>query len=235
MAKMTLLEMTQRIMSAMDSDDVNSIDDTVESLQVADIVKEAYEDLCTQRDWNFLKSKTALTGLGDTATPTKMQIPEGVNKILWLKYNGKDVTYLEPKEFQDILDGRTEEAGVVDANGFVLNRNPLYWTSFDDEYVFFDGYDSDTEATLQTSNCVAYCVTVPSWTHDDDFTPTLPEKMFPTLLADAKSTAFLQIKQQPNQKEETKARRGKARFQNEAKRVKASEHTTNRGVDFGRR
>jgi hypothetical protein len=45
MAKMTLLEMTQSILSAMDSDPVDSIDETVESIQVADIVKESFTNL----------------------------------------------------------------------------------------------------------------------------------------------------------------------------------------------
>ena len=45
MAKMTLLEMTQNILSAMDSDAVNSIGDTVESLQVADVIVETYYEL----------------------------------------------------------------------------------------------------------------------------------------------------------------------------------------------
>lgn len=235
MAKLTLLDMTQRILSAMDSDAVNSISDTAEALQVATIVRETYEDLVTQRDWNFLRAKSALTGLADTDNPTKMQMPEGVNKVLWLKYNGKDVVFLEPKEFQDLLDTRVEVAGEVDEDGFVLNRNPVYWTTFDDDYIVFDGYDTDVESTLQSANSVIYAVMVPSWTHEDDFVPTLPEKMFPTLLADAKGTAFLQLKQQANAKEEAKARRGRSRFQSEAKRAEAEQTKSNRAVNYGRK
>lgn len=234
MAKLTLLEMTQRILSAMDSDDVNSIDDTVEAGQVAQIVREAYEELVTQRDWMFLQERTTLTALGDTTNPTKMQIPTGVNKILWIKYDGDDVDYLEPKDFQDLLDSRTEQTGVVDANGYVINRNPAYWTTFDDDYIYFDAYDSSVESSLVSAKSVAQCVMVADWTHEDSFTPTLPEKMFPMLVADAKGTAFLQLKQQANAKAENQARRGRARFQNEAKRAKVEEAVTNGGVNFGR-
>src|SRR4051812_20927123 len=42
MAK-TLLQLTQNILSAMDSDEVNSISDTVEAVQVATIVMETLE------------------------------------------------------------------------------------------------------------------------------------------------------------------------------------------------
>ena len=45
MAKMTLLEITQDIMSDMDSDNVNSINDSVEALQVAQVVKTTYYNI----------------------------------------------------------------------------------------------------------------------------------------------------------------------------------------------
>lgn len=227
--------MTQRILSAMDSDAVNSISDTVESMQVATVVRECYEDLATQRDWNFLRTLTTLTGLGDTVNPTKMQLPAGINKALWIKYNKKDVTYLTPQEFKRLIDLRVAQTGVVDSNGYVINADPLYWTTYDDDYIYFDGYKSSVDTTLQTSKSACYGVQVPSWTHADNFIPLLPEKMFPTLLADAKGTAFLQLKQQANAKEESKARRGRARFQNEAKRTKQEEHTTRGGVNYGRK
>ncbi len=45
MAKLTLLDMTQNILSALDSDPVDSIDETVEAVQVAELVKEAYDKM----------------------------------------------------------------------------------------------------------------------------------------------------------------------------------------------
>jgi hypothetical protein len=235
MTPLTLLEMTQRILSSMDSDSVNSIDDTIESLQVADIIKECYEDLITQRDWPFLRQLTALTALADTTQPSTMRLPENMNKALWIRYDRKAVTYMPPEDFQAMIDGREEQADVVDADGIILNRDPLYWTSFDDDYIVFDSYDSTVESTLQASKAKVYGVVSPTWTVSDDFVPTLPAKMFPTLLADAKSTAFLQLKQQANAKEEAKARRGKARFQSEARRVDKAEHLTDGGIDYGRK
>ena len=46
--KYTLLEMTQDILSNMSSDEVNSISDTTESLQVATIIKQKYFDLISR-------------------------------------------------------------------------------------------------------------------------------------------------------------------------------------------
>ncbi len=234
MATMTLLEMVQNILSAMDSDPANSIDDTVEAEQVALIVKETYFDLITQRDWPFLRTTFSLTGLGDTDNPTKMRIPTDYNKLLWFKYNKKDVTYLDPKDFQDVLDARTEETGVVDSNGFSLTSDPTYFTSYDDDYIVCDSYDEATEATLVGANSLCYGVIAPSWTHEDTFTPLMPDKMFPVLLADAKATCFLNLKQQANAREERRAQRGRVRMQNEAWKTNDAEGKWNWKVNYGR-
>lgn len=234
MAQMTLLDITQNILSAMESDDINSIGDTVESLQVAEIIKETYFDIISNRDWPFLKTKTTLTALGDTTNPTKMQFPDSVDKIFWIKYNKKDVTYKEPKEFQDMIDLRTVQAGVIDANGFIINVDPLFWTSFDDKYVIMDGYDSAIDTTLQASKSQVLLLRNPSWTLEDNFVPELPDKMFPMLLADSKGSCFLNLKQVENKKEERKAQRLKIRMAKESVRNDQAEDRYNTSVNFGR-
>src|SRR5690349_4041219 len=45
MAKYTVLQLTQSILSSMNSEEVNSINDTPEALQVANCIKTAYEDI----------------------------------------------------------------------------------------------------------------------------------------------------------------------------------------------
>lgn len=237
MAKLSLLELTQSILNDMDSDSVNDIDDTTEAQQVASIIKDTYFKLVSSRDdWPFLRTLTTLTGLADVDNPTKMQIPESLNKIYWIRYNRKPVTYLSPEDFKKLVDEREEtDDGVVDANGYITNRDPLYWTTYDDAYVWFDSYDSASESTLQSSNCSVYGIQVPSWNVDASFTPTLPEKMFPTLLADAKATAFLALKQQSNPREEAYATRGRIRAQNSAYRADKAEPTYNSNVNYGRR
>jgi hypothetical protein len=234
MAKLTLLDIVQNILSALDSDSVNSIDDTVESVQVADLVKEAYFELMSQRDWPFLRSLTALEGLADLSNPTKMRMPSSTNKVFWIKYNKKEVEWISPDDFQALIDNRTEQAGVVNSNGYVINRDPLYWTSFDDEYIHFDGYNVLVDATLQQSKSVVYGTTAPTWTHVDTFIPNLPDKFFPTLLAEAKAQAFVNLKQQSNVREERKAQRGRVIMQNESWRNENGESKYNRKVNYGR-
>lgn len=235
MAKLTLLDMTQNILSAMDSDVANSIDDTVEAVQVAELVKEAFFDLMSQREWPFLFTLASLEALGDVNNPTKMKIPETWNKIKWVKYNKQEVEYLAPEEFKHIIDNRTETANVTDANGYAINRDPKYWTSYDDVYIHFDGYNKTVESTLQASKSVGYAGLQPTWTHSDTFIPAIPEKFFPTLLSEAKAQAFINLKQQQNVREERKAQRGRMTMRNEAWKNEYGEIKYNTKVNYGRK
>ena len=235
MAKLTLLYMTQNILSALDSDPVGSIDETVESVQVAELVKEAYFELVSQRDWPFLFVLGNLDSLGDVNNPTKMKIPDTYNKIKWIKYNKQEVTYADPETFHTIISQRVTQAGVINSNGYVINQDPQYWTSYDDTYIIFDGYKQSTEATLQSSKAVVYGTQQAAWSHIDTFIPNIPEKFFPTLLAEAKSQAFVNLKQQNNVREERKATRGRMTMRNDSWRNENGEAKYNNKVSYGRK
>ena len=86
---------------------------------------------------------------------------------------------------------------------------PQFWTTFDDEYIVFDSYDSATNATLPSSKTLCQVYEEPSFgtAELDTFIPDLPHKAFPYLLSEAKSVAFNSINQNPNQKEEQRSRR----------------------------
>jgi hypothetical protein len=233
--KLSLLDMTQNILSALDSDPVSSIDETVEAVQVAEIIKETYFELISQRDWPFLFQLGQLQSLGDVNRPTTMRLGDNWNKLKWIKYNKKDVTYASPDAFADLISNRKEQAGVVNANGYVINQDPVYWTSFDDTTIVFDGYNSFEESTLQSSKTSIYGTVQASWQHLDSFVPLIPEKFFPTLLAEAKSQAFVNLKQQANAREERKATRGRMAMRNEAWRNENGEVRYNRKVNYGRK
>lgn len=233
--KLTLLQMTQNILSAMDSDNVNSIGDTVESQQVALIIQETFYELMSTRDWPFLRTESQLTGLGDTSNPTKMKFPDGVNKVFSVKYNKKDVTFVPPKKFRDMIDERNTDADNVNAAGYITDRDPLYWTSYDDTNVWFDSIDNASDTTLQQSKSWIEAVIVPTFTMEDTFVPDIPAKFFSTLLAEAKATCFVSLKQTPNQREEMRARRGRVALQNESWRNEEGEHKTNRNINYGRK
>ena len=80
--KLTLLEIVQNILSDMDSDNVNSIDDTVESQQVALIVKDCFMNLTSNRNWHDQQTLFQLKSLADVTRPNYMAAPEGLKELI---------------------------------------------------------------------------------------------------------------------------------------------------------
>jgi len=76
----------------MSSDEVNSISDTVESLQVANILKEKYYDLVTRVNLPEHQQIVQLSPSLDVTRPTLMYVPGGVAEISWLRYFNNDTT-----------------------------------------------------------------------------------------------------------------------------------------------
>ena len=244
MAKMTLLEMTQNILSDMDSDEVNSISDTQESLQVATIIKTTYYNIIDGKDFPFLYELFQLVPSGTTSRPTHMKMPEDIIDLKWIKYNNKKLTdtknklekveYKTPEDFLDITDVRSSNAtnvtAIVDPSDVTVNiytdRGPKYFTSFDDENLVFDAYDSAKESTLQNSNTQVYGKRSVTFTLNDTFIPDLPVQMFSYLLNEAKSTCFLTLKQMANQKAEAQSVSQKRRMSQEAWRLQ-------NGISYG--
>src|SRR5258706_9483056 len=108
----TLLDMTQEILSAMSSDEVNSIGDTTESMQVATIIKRKYFDIVGRAGLPEHNQTIQLTPSNDITQPTVMYVPSEVNRIDWIKYqdtsvvgqdNYKYVTILPIEQFIDMI------------------------------------------------------------------------------------------------------------------------------------
>lgn len=84
--KLTLLQMTQNILSALDSDEVNSIGDTSESLQIATIIQTTYFNLTSRAGLPDQIQLFQLTPSDDATKPVLMFKPANVDKVDWLKY-----------------------------------------------------------------------------------------------------------------------------------------------------
>ena len=238
MAKMTLLEIVQDILSDMDSDEVNSINDSVESLQVAQMIKSTYYNIIDGKDYPWLKELFQLEPSGVAAKPTFMKLPSTVIDLEWIKYNAikqgetknklTKVLYKDPEAFLEITDKRDSTATNIlvetDSSGVKINaftdRAPQYFTSFNDEDLVFDSYDSDVETALQNSKTQCYGKRSVTFSLLDTFTPDLPVQMFSYLLNEAKSNCFAVLKQLPNIKAEQASMSQKRRMSQEAWRIK---------------
>ena len=216
MPKMTLLEMAQNILSSMDSDEVNSIGDTVESLQVAEIIRETYWDITENSDIPGMKGLISLTPSTDTDRPNVFTVPEDGVRVDWLRYNNKIVQYLQPDQFVQYVLYQEDMEGVITVDRMPIRTDidPIYWTSFDDSEMFFSSYNSDEDSTLQQSKAMCWGTRNHTFSMTDTFVPDLPSELFPMLLAESKNSCFVNFKQVANSNEQRKAARQNIRWQN---------------------
>jgi len=245
----TLLQIVQDILNDIDSDEVNSIDDTVESQQVAQIVRTCYEEMMSNRNWPHTRKLVQLDGLSSTAKPNYLKLPENLKELVFVKYETQkqgdtrtiltELNYKYPDDFLRITSGRNSDndnvSVITDYSGSKLmiynDKPPSYWTSFDDVHLVCDAWDSSVDNTLMSSKsqCLAYIF--PSWVHEDEAVPDLPVDAFSALIEEAKSTAFVSLKQMNNPKAEQKAMRQQKWLSRKAWRAKGGIRYPN----FGRK
>ena len=85
--KKSLLDITQEILSDMDSDEVNSIDETVEATQVAEIVRSTYFAMISNRNWPHTRRSVNLVASGDASYPTHMRVEEDFKELCFINYD----------------------------------------------------------------------------------------------------------------------------------------------------
>jgi len=229
MANYTLLEIVQKILSDMDSEEINAIGDTSESLQVASIVEDTFYAIISNRLIPEHKEMTQLTSLSNSAKPTHFQYPDNASNITKVWYDTSDdssleyeeVEFVEPEVFLSRTDGRTTDfVSVTDpVSGATLriqnNKQPEFYTTFDDDYIVMDSYDSTVDSVLTTAKSRALCQKIPTFTVSDTFVPDIDDNYFPLLIAESKSVAMSLLKGQSDPKIEQQARRQRVRVQND--------------------
>lgn len=247
--KQTLLKIVQDILSDMNSDNVNSINDTDEALQVAQIVQSTFNSIISNRNWPHTKKLVQLTPYSDSTKPTHMKLSDGIKEFVTISYNKQKlgttrilyepVRWREPDEFLRFVNMENSDNAnvitVVDPTGIQLlirnNKAPDFWTSFDDTTLVFDSYDSAIDSTLQASKtqCIAYVM--PTFSMQDDFIPDIPDEAFAMLVEEAKSRAMLRLKQTVDTKAEQESVRQQKWLSRKAWRAHGGIHYD----DYGRK
>lgn len=225
----TLLEMVQRILESMESDEVSTVGETPESTSVANIIKECYFDLIGEVNPAETEGLFKLSASGDNTRPALMYLPENVSKMVWLKYNISDtfpdpeyqyVSYRDNEEFLyyntglDLSDPNVSSME-ISHNGTTFqfqlrtDSDPHYYTILNDRLIIFDSYDSSKEVTLTEARSLGWGSLVPDFLIEDTFIPDLDPRQFQLLLNEAKAQAFIELKQSTNDKAEKRARKNK--------------------------
>ena len=210
----TVLKLVQDVLESMDSDDVNSIDDTVEATSVANIAKVMYEEWTQHRDWPEHREVRQLVGLSDTLRPTSLQLPAGATLLDWFRYNSTntsdtnqswpEITYCDPDDFLKILFSRNTSSSDVTvfntSQGVPLfirtDAHPTYYTSFDDDIIICDSYKLTEDTTLQAGKTMVSLKIVPDFVVSDLHSIELSDAKFPAYRARVKAYCHQTIKQQ---------------------------------------
>lgn len=281
--------MVQKILSDMDSETVNSLNDTIEAQQIAEIVEECYNDIITEIEFPDDYTLLQLNASGDAAKPVVMTIPDGYANIEWIRYNKqgtdaapslggdswttpdglviyfgqaeanfgsastggnfqqfREIDYLPREKFLDEVQAFNNvdphvTTYTVNEHGLEIpllcrnDKQPDYWTVFDNRTIVFDSYDASVDATLQSSKTMCYGKYLHDFQLSDDWVIPLDDKYTALLFNEAKATAFNDVKQQPNLRAEKKARLARIKTQKSKKAAPYGEAAHNDSPNYGRR
>jgi hypothetical protein len=225
----TLLQMTQGILSDMDSEAVNSLSDSEEAMQIASVIQDTYFNIVSARAIPEHDQLVKLEALSDDELPTYLRYPAQLKEIRLFEYNGREVYWKDPVKFLNDMPNE-ENDGVIEVIDplsttklYMRNdKNPRYYTSFDDEYIVCDSYNAEEDDTLQASKTRCWGTVRPTFSLTDTFIPDLDEVLFPYLLAESKSVCFSLFKSGSDPKVEQAARRLKSYVQNDQFKTKRS-------------
>lgn len=223
MTKRTILQLVQDLGAATGSDEIDTLDETIEATDIAKILKRTFQEVLSRRDWEFIKDRVlqldARAG-GDTKI-FNLTIPLNVTRLQCVKYvddNGKfpEIKYMQPCDFIDMVQSRdvtlANVTAILNDDGVAINiitdSPPEFYTSFDEINLSFDAHDS----TRGTGNLVADSVIVANVIPTVDFTdPTavlpIPERMEIMIFTEAQATCNYELRQVADPRSERIARR----------------------------
>lgn len=236
MIRYSLLDIVQLTLSSMDGDEVNSVSDNTESLQVAKCAQITYNDIIVTSDLPEQFQLFSLTSSANPAYSVVMYRPNAIESIDWIKYkrtlqdttDGKLYwTVLEPIKIEEFLnrqDGLSVDEPNVAQMSLVLpnttlellyytDRSPDYYTTFDDNTILFNAIDTEVDSVLQSSKTLAYGEYSTQFILIDSFTPAFDSDVHQVWLHETKALASAEMRQVPNGKAEKAARRGWVKMQ----------------------
>jgi len=254
MAKETLLDIVQDLLSESDGDEVNSITDTIESDQAARVVRDTFRQIVDGHDLAHHETVKRLDATG-ASTPNQMTRPEGFYAIEWIKYDKRttaggdpkteDVTYLDPTRFLEICSSRTESDTNVTAVALAsstfeilvrTDKAPTYWTILEGyDTIVFDAYDSSLETNLQQSKVVALGKQKPTLALADASEPDLPKHLFRLLKTEARAMYFDLYKDGITSEIDRTRRRAEVRAQRHRHITKNLTNHKRTGPNYGRK
>ena len=246
--KLTLLQVINFYMDHVDGFRISTIDDGIESQQVASIAEKVFYDLNNDIFGNsHLESLVQLESLADSTKPNYLRLPDEASSIKHdtvmydissdaANIEMKEIDYIAPLDFLDLIGKKkasTSNQIVTDFGGYRMTIDndtaPQYYTSFNDEHLVFDSFNSSVDSTLQSSKSGVITQLQRSFTQSDTYVIDFPEWFHTTYLNQVMAEASAALREEPLPTIARMARLGiiKARKKN---RMGEREHT----IDYGR-
>lgn len=238
----------------MESDIVQSVGETQEALDVANIIKGCYYDIIGHLEPPESWGLFGLDASTDDTKPVLMTLPERVVTYDWIKYDQSDLG--DPPSWSEldrleILDFLSRQTGmdqddqhvhtmvvIIDGKEVSLryrdDRQPNYYMLIGDRTFIFDSYDADTSVTVEEARTLGYGLLAPEFLIQDTFVPDLDPRQFQLLLEHSKTVCFQELKQIQNPKAEQIARRQWVKAQKDKFDTAANGTSQQRRYSFGR-
>jgi hypothetical protein len=253
MTQRTILELVQDIGRSIGSDEIDSLDETTESDDILNFLIMAFDEVIQRRDWEFARNRVRVLDAreaGDTQI-NRLKIPTDIMQLseLVLRYRSptdsrdevfKELVYLAPYDFLEHVQQLNENDSNVDTilntDGVsMLIRNdadPTYYTSFDEQYIWFDAYDSSRGTGNIAGDAIILGTILPTvdWTNEAAFLP-VPERVERLILEEAIQLCSVRLRQVPDP---IAARNANRQFN----RLRESEARVNKDrneIDYSRR
>lgn len=230
MKRYTMLELVQEVARAIGADEITTIDESVESVDITNVAVVALENMSTRREWEWRQHKVRQMTAAGAGKKTTLTLPADVDTVEQVKYrtdiagsNKAEYTtlsFLPVPEFLELVGSRDLSATNVEtlpqgtdlAPIYVYNdRAPKYFTQFDEGAIVCDAYDIAVDPTGLSAGRSMVVATVNIDTSTARTTPgwiaPIPTRFFPLWLALATASAALKLRQMQDVDAEREARR----------------------------
>ena len=192
--ELTLLKAVQMTLSALDSNNIDTLaDGDIEAEQVVFIANRVYNDILSRREWPFLIKEGTLIASGEQ---WEMVIPDNYTTIHEVRYRNNVIKYINPTQFNKLIYSRNTDEDNVNDSFILIDRDPIYYTSYDDTTLVFDSFNHNVESNLLESNSYIIYNHLPNSMLDyDEDVPDIPYRFMNVWLDGILAHAYAELKQ----------------------------------------
>lgn len=194
--QLTLLQIVQRMLAAIDAENVTDVGETQEADMCVHIANRVFEQIAVSKRWRHFK---AYDTLETTANKNELAVPSGTYALdpYAVYYNDNLISYKTPEDFLFFTTKRdVTESNIVSVNNIEVydDRDPIWFTSDDDETLRFDAYPDASGLVGSNSKCIVYKLPTTLATANADLFD-LPQVMYPALVEYAVGRAVVELQQ----------------------------------------